>query len=95
MPEVRKDSVISFIKKKYTISNEDASLVLDSFLEVMFVLAQEEGGVLLKNLGRFEFQKKTLAKNIRDFRYKSSKVIECKSVRVHFYPSKNLKVKVF
>lgn len=93
--KLTKADLAKFLQKKYCVSVEDSSLIVEVFLETTINMAKEEGGVVLKNFGRFEFRKKTLEKNIHDFKANTSRLVEIESKKIHFIPSKNLKVKVF
>jgi nucleoid DNA-binding protein len=95
MSKLTRQQILSFLKKKHSLSNEHASLVLNAFFSTIIDLAQKDGGVLLKNFGKIEFQKKTLEKNIRNFHTKENIIKVVESKRMHFVPSKNLKEKIF
>lgn len=95
MSKLTKGTLQKYLQKKYNISVDHSRIVVDAFFQTIASLSREEGGVLLKNFGRFEFRKKTLEKNIYNFHSKTSKVVPMKSERIHFQPSKILKEKVF
>jgi nucleoid DNA-binding protein len=95
MSKLTKSVLQKFLQKKYNISVEHSHFVVDVFFQTITKLSMEEGGVLLKNFGRFEFRKKILEKNIYNFQTKTSEVMSMNSERVHFVPSKILKEKVF
>ncbi len=93
--KVTKGGIADLLKKKYHLSVKDAKQITEAFFYTIISLSKEDGGVLLKNFGRFEFRKKILAKNIYDFKAKTSSVKRIESAKMHFIPSRNLKGKVF
>lgn len=91
MAKLTKREISHFLAKKYKLSQEDSTLIVDSFFTTIVEMSRLEGGVLLKNFGKFTFLNKTLVKNIRDFKLQSNSIKQINTSKIHFIPSKNLK----
>ena len=86
-----KKDIENFIKKQYIVSNADAKLIVEAFLETIFELAKEKNGVVVQNLGRFEFKEKIIEKYVRNFKDGNGEVKRTLKKNIYFTPSKTLR----
>jgi nucleoid DNA-binding protein len=79
------------IKKKYNTSNDDATIIVEAFLQTIQELAQVNGGVIVQNLGKFEFKSKIIEKYVRDFQTQTGEIKRILKSDIYFTPSKTLR----
>ena len=88
--KIIKQDIIDAIKKKYNTSNDDATIIVEAFLQTIQELAQE-GGVIVQNLGKFEFRSKIIEKYVRDFQTQTGEIKRILKSDIYFTPSKTLR----
>lgn len=91
MDQLTKKDIADFLKKKYIISNADAMSITEGFFLTICELAHQDGGVLIKNFGRFEFKEKIIDRQVRNFQTGDVERKRMKSAKVYFTPSKILR----
>ena len=82
---------MDFIKKKYNTSNDDATIIVEAFLQTISELAQVKDGVIVQNLGKFEFKQKIVEKYVRDFQKNNGEIKKILKEDIYFTPSKTLR----
>ena len=86
-----KKDIENFIKKQYNVSNADAKLIMEAFLETIFELSKEKNGVVVQNFGKFEFREKIVERYVRNFEDGSGEVKRILKTNIYFTPSKTLR----
>lgn len=88
---MKKKDIADFLKRKYKLSNADAASITEAFFLTIHELARQNGGVQVKNLGKFEFKEKIIEKRIRNFQTGETESRRIKSAKIYFVPSRILR----
>lgn len=86
-----KKDIENTIKKKYNVSNADAKLIVEAFLQTILEMSFEKSGVVVQNFGKFEFKEKIIEKYIRNFHIQNGEVKRILKQGIYFTPSKTLR----
>jgi nucleoid DNA-binding protein len=90
MKTTKKD-IEKAIKKQYNISNEHAQAIVEAFFATINELATQKNGVLVKNLGKFEFKEKIVERYTRNFKTQDGEIKRTLKEAIYFTPSKALR----
>ena len=90
MKSTKKD-IEKAIKKKHNLSNEHAQAIVEAFFETINELSFANNGVLVQNLGKFEFKQKIVERYTRNFQTQTGEIQRTLKEGIYFTPSKSLR----